>query len=99
MSGDYWLDLGRDATAPQGEPLLLASELVGATVTVTDGAAGIVYCGRLASYDYDTRIALIWASAERLLGDPEWLYPEFPRRAYVRCSLAALRPHTEGDTL
>jgi hypothetical protein len=95
---DYWLDLG--GPAPAGPPLpLLASQLLGCTVTVRDGEAGLVYRGRLASYDYDTRLALVWVSAERLLGDPEWLYPEFPRRQYVRCSLGHLRPHTEGDTL
>lgn len=92
---DYWLD---GTAAPAGRAYL-ASELLGCTVTVADHGAGVVYRGRLARYDYDARTALLYVSAERLLGDPEWFYPPKPRPTVVRCALAAMRPHTEGETL
>ncbi len=100
---DYWLDDGGPAPAarPGQYPVYVgtASALVGTTVTVPDPHAGLVYRGRLAAYDYDTGIAVLFVTAERLLGDDEWFFPARPRRTTVRCALATMRPYTEGDTL
>ncbi len=93
---DYWLD----EREPSGwTPVVLASALIGVLVTVPDQDAGLVYRGRLTGYDYDTRTAALTVTAERLLGDDEWICPPTPRRTTVRCAVAALRPYTEGDTL